>query len=199
VNDLAHNDDSADEAARQLPERRAAEFRVIAASLGSAVADEASNSIVAAGDSLELLKRIPDRSVSLILTDPPYHSTKKQNITGDRNFEEDDHFLDWMAAYAVEWERVLKLSGTAYVFCSSQMSARLEVRLSQCLRPINNIAWAKPNEPDGRARCARRVCEPGIRTPSASSCSSKEHMGVAKRIAAPPWVSTCSTAVSRPG
>jgi site-specific DNA-methyltransferase (adenine-specific) len=27
------------------------------------------------------------------------------------------------------------------------MSARLEVRLSQCLRPINNIAWAKPNEP----------------------------------------------------
>lgn len=31
-----------------------------------------------AGDSLEILKKLPDCSISLILTDPPYHSTKKR-------------------------------------------------------------------------------------------------------------------------
>ena len=29
------------------------------------------------GDSLELLKKIPDHSIALIVTDPPYHSTNK--------------------------------------------------------------------------------------------------------------------------
>lgn len=103
--------------------------------------------VLAEGDSLELLRRIPSSSVSLILTDPPYHTTKKGNIFGDTAFEEDEHFLDWMESYAIEWKRILKPSGTLYVFCSSEMSARLEVRLSQHLRPIGHITWTKPNEP----------------------------------------------------
>jgi site-specific DNA-methyltransferase (adenine-specific) len=94
-----------------------------------------------------MLSKVPDSSVSLILTDPPYHSTKKNNISGDRSFEEDEHFLDWMRAYAAEWKRILRTNGTIYVFCSSQMSARLEVMLSHFFRPINNITWTKPNEP----------------------------------------------------
>lgn len=103
--------------------------------------------LVAAGDSLELLRRLPDQSVSLILTDPPYHSTKKDNILGDTHFEEDEEFLAWMEQYAVEWKRVLKMSGTVYVFCSSTMAARLEVMMSKYFRPLNHIVWTKPNEP----------------------------------------------------
>lgn len=126
---------------------RADDLASIRAALGSAVVDETPMSLVVAGDSLEHLRRVPDRSVSLIVTDPPYHSTKKANIFGDTSFEEDQHFLEWMEQYAAEWKRVLKLSGTLYVFCSSQMSGRLEVAIAKHLKPIAHVTWTKPNEP----------------------------------------------------
>jgi adenine-specific DNA-methyltransferase len=126
---------------------RAEDFAAIRHALGSSVADESPNAVVAHGDSLILLSALPEDSVSLILCDPPYHSTKKGNISGDRDFEEDEHFLEWMEQFAVQWKRILKRSGTLYVFCSSQMSARLEVMLSKYFRPLSHITWTKPNEP----------------------------------------------------
>lgn len=126
---------------------RSVDFEGIRRALESAIADETANSLVVGGDSLELLSRMPEQSVSLVLCDPPYHSTKKGNITGDRNFEEDEHFLAWMEQYALQWKRILKGSGTIYVFCSSQMSARLEVMMAKYFRPIAHITWTKPNEP----------------------------------------------------
>ena len=62
----------------------------ITRSLGNAVLTSSERFAVAQGDSLPLLKLIPDASVSLVLTDPPYHVTKKANICGDRAFAEDD-------------------------------------------------------------------------------------------------------------
>ncbi|WP_077490414.1 DNA-methyltransferase [Sinomonas mesophila] len=126
---------------------RAADFRKIELALLPSAEAVTSDAIVARGDSLDLLAHVPDESVSLILTDPPYHSTKKDNIYGDKAFEEDEHFLEWMEAYAVHWKRILKPNGTIYLFCSAQMSARLEVMMSKYLRPINHITWTKPNEP----------------------------------------------------
>ena len=126
---------------------RAAEFIEIKNSLGTAIVDETPVSVVALGDSLELLKEIPDQSISLILCDPPYHSTQKNNIYGDRAFVEDRDFLSWLRQFAGHWTRILKRSGTLYVFCSSQMSSRLEVMLSEYFLPVSNVTWTKPNEP----------------------------------------------------
>lgn len=125
---------------------RAGELKAISQRLAS-VAGETPNSLVVHGDSLEQITRMPDQSVSLILCDPPYHSTKKENINGDRSFDEDEDFLAWMDSYAVQWERLLKLSGTIYLFCSSEMAARLEVTMAKHFRPIGHIVWTKPNEP----------------------------------------------------
>jgi site-specific DNA-methyltransferase (adenine-specific) len=105
------------------------------------------NVAVGQGDSLALLRSIPQHSVSLILTDPPYHSTKKDNIYGDTAFAEDQHYIDWMSEYAVEWRRVLKPNGSLFCFCASSMSARLEVMLSQRFNVLSHIVWAKPNDP----------------------------------------------------
>jgi site-specific DNA-methyltransferase (adenine-specific) len=103
--------------------------------------------LVAEGDSLELLKTIPSKSVSLIVTDPPYHSTKKANILGDRNFGHDDEYLEWISRFAVEWHRVLRPSGSLYLFCAAEMSARLEVEIGKLLQPLSHITWTKPNDP----------------------------------------------------
>jgi len=103
--------------------------------------------IVARGDSLQLLKLVPSASVSLILTDPPYHSTKKANIYGDKSFAEDREYISWMRGFGAEWQRILKPNGALYVFCATAMSAQLEVMLSEFLKPLNHITWTKPNEP----------------------------------------------------
>jgi len=99
------------------------------------------------GESLGLLRRIPGQSVTLILTDPPYHATKKQNIYGDTHFAEDGHYLQWMEEYAIEWRRILKPNGSLFCFCDSSMSARLEVNFSKTFNILSHVVWAKPNDP----------------------------------------------------
>ncbi len=104
-------------------------------------------SLVIKGDSLEILKTFPDSSISLILTDPPYHSTKKKNVYGDTIFKEDNHYLEWMSLYIKEWVRVLKPNGSLFCFCSPSMSGRLEGILSTDLNILSQIVWTKPNDP----------------------------------------------------
>jgi site-specific DNA-methyltransferase (adenine-specific) len=126
---------------------RARDFRAISRVLGDTVQAMSSSAVLAHGDSLELLRKFPDHSVSLILTDPPYHSTKKGNIYGDTAFEEDQHYLDWMAEFAVEWKRILRPNGSLFCFCASEMSARLEVIFSTDFNILSQVVWTKPNEP----------------------------------------------------
>jgi adenine-specific DNA-methyltransferase len=90
---------------------------------------------------------MPSHTISLILTDPPYHATKKDNIYGDTAFEEDQHYLDWMAEYAIEWKRILRPNGSFFCFCASEMAARLEVMFSKDFNILSQVVWTKPNEP----------------------------------------------------
>ncbi len=122
-------------------------FAQIRATLGDHLCLKSSNALVAQGDSLSVLRSLPDNSVSLILTDPPYHATKKENIYGDTAFEEDRHYVEWMEQYAKEWRRVLRPNGSFYCFCASEMAARLEVMFASDFNVLSNITWTKPNDP----------------------------------------------------
>jgi adenine-specific DNA-methyltransferase len=126
---------------------RAEAFEAAKAALSAQARLVSDEAIVCQGDSLELLRRMPAGCVSLVLTDPPYHSTKKANIYGDKDFEQDQHFVDWMQQYAVEWRRVLRPNGSLFMFCSSAMAARLEVMLASTYNILSSIVWTKPNEP----------------------------------------------------
>ena len=108
---------------------------------------EDDKSIVLNGDSLDMLKSIPPQSISLILIDPPYHSTKKSNIINDTAFETNDDFVAWMENLAKQWKRVLKPNGSFFLFCSSAMEASLEMMLSKYFNILSQIVWTKPNDP----------------------------------------------------
>ncbi|MBW4515499.1 MAG: site-specific DNA-methyltransferase [Timaviella obliquedivisa GSE-PSE-MK23-08B] len=126
---------------------REQDFEQIALALSSSIRASAPGGILAEGDSLLLLQKIPAHSISLILTDPPYHSTKKQNIYGDTQFEEDQHYLEWIESYSSEWRRVLRPNGSLFCFCDSSMAARLEMLFTKSFNILSHIVWTKPNDP----------------------------------------------------
>lgn len=105
------------------------------------------SSLLINNDSLEMLKLIPDNTISLILTDPPYHSTKKKNITGDTSFLNDSDYINWMETYSNEWRRIIKPNGSIFCFCSSGMASKLEILFSENFNVLSQIVWTKPNEP----------------------------------------------------
>ncbi len=105
------------------------------------------DSLIVQGDSLNEMKKIPDHSISLILTDPPYHSTKKKNIFGDTVFRMDCEYIEWMEKYSKEWKRILKHNGSVFCFCASAMVTQLEMMFSKEYNILSQIVWTKPNAP----------------------------------------------------
>ena len=126
---------------------RTKDFDDIKKRMSSYIKVSISKGILMGGDSLEILKSFPSHSVSLILTDPPYHSTKKRNIYGDTSFKEDQHYIEWLSLYAKEWKRVLKSNGSLFCFCAPVMAARLESLFSTDFNILSHITWTKPNAP----------------------------------------------------
>src|SRR5437764_1420162 len=123
------------------------EFNRIQAGLDSHLALALPGALVVEGDSLAVLRQFPASSISLILTDPPYHATKKENIYGDTAFAEDQHYLEWMGECAIEWRRVLRPNGSLFCFCDSSMAGRLESRFANSFNILSHVVWTKPNDP----------------------------------------------------
>ena len=126
---------------------REEDFEALKKTLTDSMRGSAPTAILAEGDSLALLSNVPDQCVSLIFTDPPYHTTKKKNIYGDTRFKEDEHYLEWMSAFTTEWKRVLRPNGSLFCFCASEMSARLELLFAKDFNVLSQIVWTKPNDP----------------------------------------------------
>lgn len=126
---------------------RETDLKAIEDSFGRDLVLSSPKALVGMGDSLQILKKMPSQCVSLILTDPPYHATKKKNIFGDTAFEKDQYYLEWMAEYALEWRRILRPNGSLFCFCDSSMAGRLEVQFSKYFNFLSHIVWTKPNDP----------------------------------------------------
>ncbi|HOW28214.1 MAG TPA: site-specific DNA-methyltransferase [Elusimicrobiota bacterium] len=126
---------------------RRTDFNAIKRAISSSLRVATPKALLAEGDSLKLLKLLPSHCISLILTDPPYHSTKKDNVFGDTLFKHDKDYLAWMGEFAKEWHRVLKPNGSLYCFCAPEMAARLEVVIARDFNVLSQITWTKPNEP----------------------------------------------------
>ncbi len=126
---------------------RKSEFETIKKTLSSHIFHTDERTVVFNDDAINILRLLPDHSISLILTDPPYHSTKKENIINDKAFSSDDEFINWMEIFANEWKRILRPNGSIFIYCSSAMEAKLEIMLSKYFNVLSHIVWTKPNEP----------------------------------------------------
>lgn len=60
------------------------------------------------GDSLELIKLIPDNSINLILTSPPFALTRKKEYGN----ESAENYIEWFLPFALEFKRVMAENGS---------------------------------------------------------------------------------------
>ena len=68
------------------------------------------------GDCLEIMKNIPDKSVDLILTDPPYNVGKDYGNDSDK--QEEKAYLEWIFSIQKETRRITKTGGLSLWFFS---------------------------------------------------------------------------------
>jgi len=60
------------------------------------------------GDTLELIKEIPDNSINLIVTSPPYGLRKKKEYGN----ADPEHYVNWFKPFANEFHRILTKDGS---------------------------------------------------------------------------------------
>ena len=94
-------------------------------------------------DCLHYLNTLPDNSIDLILTDPPYFQVKKN--AWDNQWPNVETFLAWLDEILLELWRVLKPSGNLYLFCGSKLAADTELLIRARFDVFNHIVWAKPS------------------------------------------------------
>jgi site-specific DNA-methyltransferase (adenine-specific) len=98
------------------------------------------------GDCLAVLPTLPEASVDVVVTSPPYNIGLRYASYEDRRGEEE--YLDWMVAVAAALRRVLKPEGSFFLNISGSSSRPwLPFELIVRLRPLfvlqNHITWIK--------------------------------------------------------
>lgn len=94
-------------------------------------------------DSLQFIKTIPDNSVNLIATDPPYFGVKANSW--DNQWESDADFLGWLDEFLAEFWRILAPNGSLYMFTGSRLASNIEILTRNRFNVLNHITWAKPS------------------------------------------------------
>ena len=110
------------------------------------------------GDALAVMASMPDNSVDLIATDPPYFKVKGE--WWDRQWDNPAAFIDWMGQLAEQWARILKPNGSLYVFASPKMAARVEVKIGERFNVLNHAVWVKDD--NGGRRHEAQLIDKGL-------------------------------------
>jgi|SRR5690625_240081 len=105
------------------------------------------------GDCLEIMKDIPDKSIDLVVTDPPYLMNYK---TGRRKYDHrfndvilGDNDEELIKDYIKECHRILKENTAMYIFCSIHKIDLFKQELEKKFIIRNMIIWVKNNHTAG--------------------------------------------------
>jgi DNA modification methylase len=119
---------------------------------------------------------LPDGSVDLVLTDPPFniardtnfHTYEKNTINsyrfdGEKGWDSysPEGFRELLKSWSKEFERVLRPGGSFAVFCADEYLSDLISALKEAgLKPRRTLTWRKPNAvPVNRKHMMMSACE----------------------------------------
>ena len=116
------------------------------------------------GDSLEIMKQIPDNAVDVSFIDPPFNLIKLYNSYKDNKDEQE--YLDWSKRWILEMIRITKPTGSIFIhnipkwlmeYYRVIMNVKENVKEDdpyfkhlKHLRVIDWIVWNEPGSPKGR-------------------------------------------------
>ena len=104
------------------------------------------------GDALELMKKIPSESIDLIIADPPFgidfkgrksnYHRKKENVLEAYNEIPKEQYLDFSRKWITEAYRVLKETGSMYVFSGWTNLKDILIAIDDAgFITINHLIW----------------------------------------------------------
>jgi len=119
---------------------------------------------IVTGDSLEIMKKIPDNTVDVSFVDPPFNLIKSYNSYKDNKGEQE--YLDWSKKWILEMIRITKPTGSIFIhnipkwlmeYYRMIMNEKENVKEDnphfkhlRNLRVIDWIVWNEPGSPKGR-------------------------------------------------
>ena len=101
-------------------------------------------------DCLKVLPTIPDNSVDLILTDPPYGMNYQSNWRKIKyNKIKNDNNIDWLFLSLKHFKRVLKENSHCYIFCSFHFLNKFIDYSKEHFTLKDILIWEKNNHGSG--------------------------------------------------
>ncbi len=82
------------------------------------------------GDCIKLMKELPDESVDLIIADPPYNLGKDFGNDSDK-WDDVHKWVNWSKTWIDECKRVLKPSGSLFIYGIHRYQCYLQVYLNE--------------------------------------------------------------------
>lgn len=94
----------------------------------------------------EGIVNIADKSVDLVLSDPPYGMSYQSNMRKNKHEKiKDDDNLDWLPHWLSEMKRVCKDNAHLYIFCSWHKVDVFKQEVEKHFRLKNILIWEKNN------------------------------------------------------
>jgi site-specific DNA-methyltransferase (adenine-specific) len=110
--------------------------------------DMKTKNLFAIGDCMDVLASIPDKSIQLIVCDPPYNILLAE-------WDKHENYINWAERWLVEAERVLEPTGSIVIFGGLQyqseagsgdlLSLIYHMRTKSKMLLVNLIIWNYPN------------------------------------------------------
>ena len=92
------------------------------------------------------IKQIADKSVDLVVTDPPYGMSFQSNHRKVKHKSiQNDNNLDWLGDWVKELKRVSKDEAHLYIFCSWHNIDKFKAEVGSCFKVKNILIWEKNN------------------------------------------------------
>jgi DNA modification methylase len=111
------------------------------------------------GDVMDILARIPDGSVDLIIADPPYNVGP--NFKSAKNWRHDPQWIAWCGDWLAECKRVLRDEGSIFVYGIHHYACFVQVRLYELgMVYRRQFIWTYENNFSGYVKLPAALYEP---------------------------------------
>ena len=104
------------------------------------------------GDCLEVMKEFPDKSIGLLVTDPPYFLPAKHYATRKnfrRNFADLGIMEGFFKNFFLEIERIMKTRACLYIFCDGQSYPFFFYYVYFFTKSVRPLIWDKKTSING--------------------------------------------------